>query len=188
MRAQRPPHPAVTWVVAAGTTLARARVAQVTASLQTRDRRPGRERGTEGSREVPVLSARCEKGRLTRSCLCGGQTRAQPRDDVPRCCCTHHEQGHLLCLMQQRTPFRVTIFVDFMYPWSTACGLAGRQLAMHAPLGTLGLSSDRAPLVRVKGGPRRLSTVWTPRPDRMRPYSLSSIMSRTAASHQCANT
>jgi hypothetical protein len=55
MRAQRPPHPAVTWVVAADTTLARARVAQVTASLQTRDRRPGRKRRTEGSREVPVL-------------------------------------------------------------------------------------------------------------------------------------
>jgi hypothetical protein len=138
--------------------------------------------------EVPVLGARCKKGRLTRSCSCGGQTPAQPRDVVPRRCCTHHEQGHLLCPVQHRTPLRVAIFEDFMYPWSTACGLAERQLARHAPLGTLGPSSDRPQLVRVKGGPRRLSTVWTPRPDRMRPYGRSRIMSQTAASHQCANT
>jgi hypothetical protein len=133
--------------------------------------------------EVLVLGALGEKGRLTRSCSCGGQTRAQPRR-----CCTHHEQGHLLYPVQHRTPLRATVFVDFMYPWSTACGLAGRQLARHVLLGTLWPSSDRAPLVRVKGGPRRLSTVWTPRPDNMRPYSRSSIMSRTDAWHQCANT
>jgi len=150
---------------------------------------PAWQRGTHRKLgEEPVLGALCEKGRLTRSRSCGGQTRAQPRDVVPRRCCTHHEQGHLLWPVQHRTPLRVTIFVDFMYSWSTACGLAGRQLARHALLGTLGPSSDRAPLMRVRGGPRRLSTVWTPRPDRMRPYSRSSIMSRTAAPHQCAKT
>lgn len=83
--------------------------------------------------EVPLLGARCEKGRLTRSCSCGGQTRVQQRDVVPRRCCTHHKQGHLLYPVQHRTPLRVTIFVDFMYPWSTALRAGGTTIGQARP-------------------------------------------------------
>ena len=133
MRAQRPPHPAVTWVVAAGTTMARARVAQVTASLQTRNRRPGRVRRTEGSARCRclVLAAKRDAWR--------GRVRAAAKSEHNRARSYRAAAAHTMSKDTCSTQCNTAHHSDSRYLYISCtlrrplCRLAGRQLARHAP-------------------------------------------------------